>query len=66
LQDVITGQRLNGLTAILAHMKKLATNHLWQSYFFALKSGSNVRNPQVFYRYFVFRRLWSKFGRAWK
>jgi cysteine desulfuration protein SufE len=28
LQDVITGQRLNGLTAILAHMKKLATNHL--------------------------------------
>lgn len=28
LQDVISGQRLNGLTAILAHMKKLATNHL--------------------------------------
>lgn len=28
LHQVITGQRLNGLTAILAHMKKLATNHL--------------------------------------
>lgn len=28
LQSVITGQRLNGLSAILAHMKKLASNHL--------------------------------------
>jgi cysteine desulfuration protein SufE len=28
LQNVITGQRLNGLSAILAHMKKLASNHL--------------------------------------
>lgn len=28
LQGVITGQRLNGLSAILAHMKKLAANHL--------------------------------------
>lgn len=28
LQNVISGQRLNGLSAILAHMKKLATNHL--------------------------------------
>lgn len=28
LHQVITSQRLNGLTAILAHMKKLATNHL--------------------------------------
>lgn len=28
LHQVITGQRLNGLTAILAHMKKLAANHL--------------------------------------
>jgi cysteine desulfuration protein SufE len=28
LQQVISGQRLNGLSAILAHMKKLATNHL--------------------------------------
>lgn len=28
LHKVITSQRLNGLSAILAHMKKLATNHL--------------------------------------
>jgi sulfur transfer protein SufE len=28
LHEVITGQRLNGLSAILAHMKKLAANHL--------------------------------------
>lgn len=28
LQQVITGQRLNGLSAILAHMKKQATHHL--------------------------------------
>ncbi|MFZ0548619.1 MAG: SufE family protein [Candidatus Promineifilaceae bacterium] len=28
LHEVISGQRLNGLSAILAHMKKLATNYL--------------------------------------
>jgi cysteine desulfuration protein SufE len=28
LHHVITGQRLNGLSAILVHMKKLAANHL--------------------------------------
>jgi cysteine desulfuration protein SufE len=28
LHQVITGQRLNGLSAILAHMKKLAANYL--------------------------------------
>jgi len=28
LHQVISGQRLNGLSAILAHMKKLASNHL--------------------------------------
>ncbi len=26
LQDVLTGQRLNGVTAVLAHMKQLAAN----------------------------------------
>jgi cysteine desulfuration protein SufE len=28
LHEVISGQRLSGLSAILAHMKKLAANHL--------------------------------------